>query len=137
MYIVTKEIKWEYAHRLRKGYIGNCSSIHGHQGRALITYKSKKLNNVDMVVDFKLINERIKSWINENWDHATLIYCKDKELIDFCKKQKSRHYIMPENATAEQMSKILYNVCKQKIKEVDIESVTVYETDTSSCCYRE
>lgn len=134
---VTKEMKWAMAHRLQKGYVGACNNIHGHTYKALLTFESKELNRVDMVVDFKEINTKVKSWIDENWDHALMIYVKDLPLIELCEKEKMKHFIMPENTTAEEMSKWLYKVCEAIVPEAKISSVTIYETDTSYCTYSE
>ena len=81
------------------------------------------------------------SWIDENWDHALLIWEKDKSLLDFCRKENQKYYVFPLNPTAEAMSKYLFEqIDGSKItreNKVKIKSITIYETDTSYATYGE
>ena len=148
MYFVTKEINWCSAHRLRKGYVGKCSNIHGHNYKAEITFNSTTLDIFDMVVDFGNIKKLVGEWIDENWDHTLLVLKDDVELIDFCKSSGSKYWVCVHNATAEYMSCFLYNLIKKFLssnhlelfpdnKKYDIYSVKVWETDSSFAEYKE
>ena len=50
-YRVAKEIAFCYGHRLLD-YAGKCRHLHGHNGRAVITLESDRLDALGMVVDF-------------------------------------------------------------------------------------
>lgn len=158
MFEVTKELSFCYSHRLgggdRADYNGKCSNCHGHNMSILITYYIDSyspggLNKHDMVIDFNIIKNTIGKWIDENWDHTMLIYSGDKELIDFCKKENSKYFIIEANASAEWMSWFLYQKAKELLAEykkdfpelvssnVQLKAVSTYETPTSFATYRE
>ena len=67
MYQVTKEIRFCYGHRLLN-YAGKCRHLHGHNGTAVITIESEKLDHLGMVVDFSEIKRVMQSWIDDNLD---------------------------------------------------------------------
>lgn len=142
MYTVTKEIHWCMGHRLTHGYEGKCKSLHGHNYRVFVSLTRDRLNKVGMVVDFGDIKRLIEKWINDNWDHAVLVDESDLSLIAFLQEENQRHFILKEdcNSTAEWMSEFLFNLIRQLLVEdglagVTVESVTVYETNTSYATY--
>ena len=71
MYYITKEVRFEYGHKLNN-YKGKCFRAHGHNGRVLITLKSEKLDEVGFVIDFKGIKEIAQRLIIEKYDHYFL-----------------------------------------------------------------
>jgi len=55
MFNVSREIDFCYGHRLLN-YPGKCRHLHGHNGRAVITFAAAALDQRGMVLDFSEIN---------------------------------------------------------------------------------
>lgn len=98
---ITKRHEWDMGHRLGKGYTSRCRHLHGHRYVAEMTFTCEALDSYDMVVDFGTLKQVCGAWIDEHFDHATLVYDRDKELVNFLDSQKNRHYVVPFNTTVE------------------------------------
>ena len=61
MYKVTRELNFCYGHRLLE-YAGKCKHLHGHNGKALITLSSSKLDDLGMVMDFTKLKLTVGVW---------------------------------------------------------------------------
>lgn len=146
---VTKEMKWECAHRLVKGYPDKCAHVHGHSWLAFVEVgivkpdlpeglKQDDLDQYDFVQDFSCFKE-LRRWIDETWDHATLVCSQDTELLAWLQANNQRHYIfVDENPTSEIIAKFLF----EKAEEIAVNrpglkvlSVRVKETCTSEAYY--
>jgi len=89
------------------GYNGKCKNWHGHTWLVKVWFKgdSKLVDDVGILVDFGIVNE-VKEWL----DH--------KKVND----------VIQGNPTAENISQIIYNYIKDKIKEGIKVKVRLYET---------
>ncbi|MHA1867546.1 MAG: 6-pyruvoyl trahydropterin synthase family protein [Candidatus Heimdallarchaeaceae archaeon] len=137
MYSITKEFTFEAAHKLNLDYESECSSLHGHSYRVQIEIHARKLNRNGMIIDFKELN-CIKEYVNENWDHATIISKNDPEIERFKKEISMKISIFPyKNVTAELMAKHLWlistNMINKKIKCKII--VRIWETAKNSATF--
>jgi len=110
------------AHNL-KGYRGKCEALHGHNWRIEARFESDSLDDIGMVVDFKVLKTKLKN-VLKKLDHAYL-----NKLIEF-KKQ---------NPSAENIARYIYTRLRNSIKQKDffIKSVSVWESDTSCATYYE
>lgn len=133
MFKVTKEVRWEAAHRLLN-YEGKCANIHGHSYRAIFTFESKSLNEKGMVIDFKILKEKIQGWLDENWDHA-LILCDPDPLLKAVSVSGHRHYALNGNPTAENMAEFLFLLFEPAFPGITLVSVEVFEGSKSSAIY--
>ena len=68
MYYISKKLVISASHHLELSYPSKCSQLHGHNWTITVYCKARELNKDGMVVDFKLIKERIESQL----DHANL-----------------------------------------------------------------
>ena len=87
---VTKEYKWEAAHRLVQGYPDNCRHLHGHQGKVLVHLESDTLVK-GMVTDFKHLNW-FKKFLDDTIDHKFIIDINDplfSTLLPFYQDKKN------------------------------------------------
>lgn len=144
MYSINVEVKWSASHRLltkegNKFYDKNkCGSLHGHNFKAVFEFRSNILDEFGFLMDFKRPKEILQAWINQYWDHATLIHPFDYNLISFCNRESDRYYVLPEGYTtsAESMANFLYDRCLQIMADgIPLYSVTVYETETNKASY--
>lgn len=141
MFYVTKEFKFPYGHCLDL-HKGLCKNTHGHNGRLLITLKSKELNDMDMVMDFTDLKNMCQEYI-DTFDHA-FVYNKncteeyEKELYSLNMRYNRKTVVFSGRATAENFAKHFYDYVKAKLPEgVQVHKVTFYETDSSFAEYME
>lgn len=136
MYKITKEFKWDMAHRL-PSHKWKCFNVHWHTYKCLITFMweevQKEWAEEWMVRDFWNLKQ-VKEWIDENWDHSYVGKVWD-EVLEFLKDRWYRTFTMEDNPTAENMSKLLYEICSKFIPNVRLDKVVVYETPTSFAEY--
>lgn len=132
---VCKSIEFDAAHRLLN-YSGRCSNLHGHRYRVEFEFEGSP-DSRGILVDFSLVSKLTKSWIDENWDHNTLLH-KDDPLLQFINTDKlciKNFFVCDGNPTAEYMAEYLYH----KVTMISVQSkviaslrrVRVYETPTS------
>lgn len=144
MFKCARSFEFDYAHRLLN-HGGHCGNLHGHRAKVIIEVKSMLnekndgLDHVGRVIDFSVIKELIGKWIDENWDHNSIINIEDKELMSvshlfgFTK----RPFIMSGNPTSELMAEyLLKTACPELLGPIRIKAtkVTFYETPS---CYAE
>ena len=109
MYQIRIEFTFDSGHRLLD-YNGKCAYPHGHTYRAEVFLESQTLDRLGLVYDFSGLKERLKSWVDENWDHAFLVNSRDSELVSgFTGVALARVYkFQDENPSCEVMSRELY-----------------------------
>ena len=127
----TKILRFSSGHRLFR-HEGKCKFIHGHNYKAEITAMVKNIDNLGRVVDFSVIKEKIGGWIDENWDHKTLLYHGDitmRAALPF-----DHVFVCNYNPTVENMAKFLVKkgneIMGELEKPVEISKVVLWETDT-------
>jgi len=85
MITATKEFRFEAAHRLPR-HLGQCSNIHGHSYRVVVTVSEKMdappkpPESEDMVMDFQDLGSIVNGILGE-WDHSIILQETDS-LVD-------------------------------------------------------
>jgi 6-pyruvoyltetrahydropterin/6-carboxytetrahydropterin synthase len=138
MYRIAKEFTFAMGHRLSR-HGGACKNIHGHNYAVIVGLKSEQLNDNGMIMDFSNL-KHIVNRILDAMDHALMVSNADEEIA---KKMGEimpflKILIVPYEPTAENMSKDIFHRVGKILKEmwnVDIDYVTVFETDTSQATY--
>lgn len=137
----SKKIEFDAAHRLI-GHTGGCQMIHGHRYVVDFTFSSKKLDNIGMIIDFKEIKNRFKTWIDINWDHNLILNKKDKVLGNTIAQYTGQKvFYLGYNPTSENLACYLFdNVLPEVFKDMPhyiklCHKITVYETPTSYSSY--
>lgn len=137
MYLVSRELKqFSAAHRLNKGYRGKCQHLHGHNYTIRVTLSAPQLDEFDFVMDFDAIKKLFDSWVQEQWDHVTLVSEQDVALLEFLRAENQRFFIIPggANTTAEVLAHYLF-MQFTKILEDDVSlgfgslSITLVQLD--------
>src|SRR5688572_14183420 len=103
MFRVTRQIDFCYGHRLLN-YEGKCKYLHGHNGRAIITIASEKLDERGMVLDFSEIKRVVSGWIDDNLDHRMILHRADPIVSALAKMGEPMHLI-DVNPTAENIAR--------------------------------
>ena len=119
MFTIRKLMRFEAAHVLSSSYSKACQRVHGHSYVVELFFKSKRLNNDGMVLDFGEVKDVAGPLIGK-WDH-TLITPQD--------------FPGGLNPTAEHMAEYLYKEIKTSISMVS--KVRVHETATGWAEYSE
>ena len=143
MYSVTKRLSaFSAAHRLIQGYQGKCQHLHGHNYQVDVTISSPRLDRFGFVIDFDRIKSICNHWIQNNWDHRTLVSEADHALIAFLESEQQAHFILPQpNTSAEALAAHLFEVFSGPIRAVQdnvltLDAVIVHESLTSQARYQ-
>ncbi len=121
MYEVIVEQPFSAAHYL-KDYPGKCANIHGHNYRVQITVEGEKLDHLGMVVEFEVIKQALKPWI-DRFDHGFL-----NEIPPFDVVQPS----------AENLAKFFHDEVARALEGTSarVSYVRLFETEKCSAAYR-
>ncbi len=130
----TRRIEFDAAHRVMQ-HESKCKQLHGHRYALEASFAARRLDKLGRVVDFSVIKKLLGGWINEHWDHTTILFDKDKALgkaIAGVTKQKI--FYLPANPTAENMAEyVLKHVCPELFGKMPIECVRVRLYETPNC----
>ncbi len=138
--IIRKLFKFENAHVVRGCSTIRCrSSLHGHSYKVELLFESNFLDNGQMVYDFGLMKQSMKTII-DSFDHAIAIWNQDdNRYIEDMKRHSQRWITIPVSPSAEQFSRLFFvlidrlltqSVMQNGEKEVKLHSVIVHETET-------
>lgn len=109
-----------------------CANAHGHNYVAYFHAESQGLDKLGRVIDFSVLKERIGKWIDENWDHAFIVFKDDRELIAALKDHKL--FALGQNPTAENMAQFLLDeICPEVLQGTGVEVVKVVLWETENC----
>ncbi len=122
MYILTVEDKFSSAHQLR-GYKGKCENIHGHNWKVVLSVKGENLNNIGLLIDFNDLKSMLKK-VTDLLDHKNI-----NEVTPFEELNPSSENI------AKFISDKIGTELTESFKDITVDSVTVWESDTSRCTY--
>ncbi len=119
MYELVVQKSFAGAHNLRD-YDGECEKLHGHNWKVEVTLKSKVLDKLGMVIDFKIIKKTLDE-ILSRFDHSYL-----NELKEFHQ----------ENPTTENVSKTIYENLNGKLPpEISVAKVRTWESENCAAAY--
>ncbi len=119
MYELVVEKTFAGAHNLRD-YEGECERLHGHNWRVEVTLRTENLNEMGMVMDFKIVKKKLGE-ILSRFDHTYL-----NELSEF--KQ--------ENPTTENVSRAIYNNLSEQLPpEILVAKVKTWESEKCAAAY--
>ena len=122
MYILTIEDHFAAAHQLI-GYKGKCENLHGHNWKVVVSVKGEVLNDIGLLIDFRDLKAMLGQIINF-LDHKNI-----NELPPFTRQNPSSENI------ARFISEKLAMELQKSAPQVQVDSVTVWESDTSRCTF--
>jgi len=122
MYEVAVHTHFSSAHSLR-GYQGKCEELHGHNWEVAVQVAAEKLDNLGMVMDFKVLKRGLKKII-QKLDHK---YLNDLSPFDVL------------NPSSENIAHFIFQELKKTIndKRLRLTSVSVWESEGSVAIYSE
>lgn len=132
MFEVTREFRFAYAHRLLNA-TGKHGQLHGHNGKASVTLHGPTLNALGMVMDFVEMKKHIGTWIEEAFDHTTLLQEGDP-LGAILQANGQRVTFLPVPPTPEYLAQFLFERCQST--QLPVAEVTFWETESRYATYR-
>jgi 6-pyruvoyltetrahydropterin/6-carboxytetrahydropterin synthase len=125
----TRRLEFDAAHRVTR-HESKCRNLHGHRYAVEITVEADGLDECGRVVDFGEVKSIVGTWIDERWDHGTLLHPDDVDLHALCDASGWRHYTMSSEPTAENIAAELGRVAGELLagRGLRIVRVRVYET---------
>lgn len=139
---VTRDFEWDAAHRVLR-HESRCATLHGHRYRARVTCEADVLDDVSRVVDFGTIKEKVGAWIDERWDHTTLVNAADFSLLSLVEAEaehggRRAPYVFHGEPTAELIAAELLGVAHRLLSDdrVRVREVQVWETPNCSAIVR-
>ena len=145
MFRVSRKLRtFSAAHRLNKGYEGKCKYLHGHSYSGSVTLAAECLDYYDFVIDFGDIKSLFDDWVQQHWDHVTLVSEMDTTLFEFLQQEQQDFFVIPgqRNTTTEALAEFLFKqfstiltdkpVYSNKLRLI---SVTVAESEHSYAEY--
>lgn len=110
-----------------------CAHLHGHNYRVHFTCEAEELDNIGRVIDFSDMKSCLCMWLEDNWDHKTLIWENDpwaKVLPEI----DPTIVIVPFNPTAENIAQHLVEVIgPQQLAGTGIKLVHCDVEETRKC----
>jgi 6-pyruvoyltetrahydropterin/6-carboxytetrahydropterin synthase len=108
--------------------------LHGHNGKAIITLESDKLDELGMVADFSEIKKIAGTWIDEHIDHRMLLH-KNDPVLPHLRDLGEPVTVLDENPTAENIAKMIFReLITRGLPVVDVE---LWETETCVASFSE
>src|ERR1051325_258832 len=105
MFRVSRQIDFCYGHRLLN-YDGKCKFLHGHNGRAVITLESPRLDERGMVLDFTDIKRVVAAWIDDTLDPRMILH-RDDPAVPSLRALHEPIYLIDANPTAENIARLI------------------------------
>jgi 6-pyruvoyltetrahydropterin/6-carboxytetrahydropterin synthase len=110
-------------------------------------FESDFLDNAQMVYDFGLMKNNMKTLV-DSFDHGITLWNQDSsEYIEDMKKHSDRWVVLPVSPSCEQFSRVIFLMIDKVLeltrgingeKNVSLHSIIVHETDTGYAqCFRE
>jgi 6-pyruvoyltetrahydropterin/6-carboxytetrahydropterin synthase len=120
------------------GHESKCANPHGHNYVVFLHARGirQDLDGLGRVIDFSVLKEKIGSWIEEKWDHTSILFSEDRELIAAMERFEAtkKVFIMPMNPTAENMARYLLDfVAPHQLENTGVEVFKVALWETENC----
>lgn len=136
----TRKLAWDAAHRVLR-HESKCGTLHGHRYVAEVTCEAEQLDSVGRVVDFGAMKEVIGKWVDDHFDHTTIVNSRDLSLLTWCTEEARLHgkrlpFVMADEPTAENIAAFLVKKGQELLDAAgysDIRVVKVRVWETTNC----
>lgn len=117
-----------FAHRQHR-HDGHCSLIHGHNWAITVTFACSETDDNGFVVDFGKL-KYLKTWIDENLDHACLFNESDPEKDTLLANAGHlfKAYILP-NSSCEGVAQHIYEIFNPMVREQTTDRVWIIQIE--------
>ncbi len=134
MITCTRRIEFDAAHRIIN-HESKCKMLHGHRYCLEATFVAADLDNLGRVIDFGVIREVLGGWIDDNFDHNTILSIKDKKLGEkIAEITGQKIYYMAQNPTAENIANYIFaKICPKLFADKNVKCVALKLYETPNC----
>ncbi|MSP33559.1 MAG: 6-carboxytetrahydropterin synthase [Rickettsiales bacterium] len=134
MITCTRRIEFDTAHRILN-HESKCKMLHGHRYALEATFEGDDLDDLGRVIDFGEIRQILGSWIDDNFDHNTILSQYDKKLGEKIAAETGQEiFYLDENPTAENIAKfLLKEVCPKLFMGKNVKCVAIKLYETPNC----
>jgi len=134
MITCTRRIEFDAAHRIIN-HESKCKMLHGHRYCLEATFVAADLDNLGRVIDFGVIREVLGGWIDDNFDHNTILSIKDKKLGEkIAEITGQKIYYMAQNPTAENIANYIFSeICPKLFADKNVKCVALKLYETPNC----
>jgi len=119
------------------GHENKCAALHGHNYRVHFYCEAEdSLDDIGRVIDFSVIKSKLCMWLEENWDHRTLLWVADEHLDSLLENPVWAPSIVVTafNPTAENMASYLLEVVgPQQLEGTGVILTKVVVEETRKC----
>lgn len=145
MFKMEFKYRFEAAHRFTKSCMESCATPHGHTWYAkLMLSGTDRLNDADMLAEFKLAKHGWKQTIDKTFDHSFLLNVEDplvEKMLEIL--PGARLVLFPGDPTTELIAALLHRKAQVMIDAaglgqlLTVEAVEIQETPTNTVVYKD
>ena len=139
MTTATRRFEINASHRLHE-HPGRCRNVHGHRYAFEVTVTADDLGSDGTVIDFSDLKELVGGWLDQNFDHAAIVWEQDVEWLKWLRGNKQHIYVMDDPPTIEHMVRLVFDVTADllgaHVEGVRVVRVVGYETANCWAEYR-
>ena len=109
--------------------------MHGHRYVLEAKFTANKLDKLGRIIDFGVVKDKLGKWLDDNFDHNTILSIKDKKMgEEIAKNTKQKIYYLQENPTAENIAKhLLQEICPKIFAKSEVKCVAIRLYETPNC----
>jgi len=123
MYQSTKLFEnYSVAIRQHKAAHSHCQLLHGYALKFHVTFEADSLDSMNWVVDFGCFGHNgLKDWLNQMFDHTTLIEMDDphKDIFEQLEQMKILRVHFLEKMGAESLAKLVFDKFNEVLSKND------------------
>lgn len=135
---ITRRLEFDAGHRIPDHH-SQCRHLHGHRYVLEVTVsgqiiKQSGRSDTGMVLDFSEVKRVAREHVVDRWDHAFLVYCGDRPVIDFLASLPGHKTVVLESIpTAENLARIAFTILNPVYRgifenQLRLERIRLYET---------
>ncbi|OIO82785.1 MAG: 6-carboxytetrahydropterin synthase QueD [Gallionellaceae bacterium CG1_02_60_948] len=119
---ITRRLEFDAGHRI-PNHTSQCKHLHGHRYAIEITLAgdvitAEGVSEQGMVMDFSDVKRIAKERVVDAWDHAFLVWCKDKVVLDFLQTLPDHKTVVLEAVpTAENLARIAFDLLHEAYRD--------------------
>lgn len=134
MITCTRRIEFDTAHRILN-HESKCKMLHGHRYALEASFEASDLDDLGRVIDFGEIRQILGAWIDDNFDHNTILSQYDKKLGEKISAETGQKiFYLNENPTAENIAKfVLTQLCPKLFANKNVKCVAIKLYETPNC----
>jgi len=129
---ITRRLEFDAGHRI-PNHQSLCRHIHGHRYALEVTLEGEIIDQTGspeegMVLDFSQVKAIALEHVVNRWDHAFLVYGKDKVIVDFLSTiPEHRTVIFDCVPTAENLARNAFDILRVPIGTITVTTSALFE----------